>query len=206
MIADKKGKLVELAAPYRRATTDDAGKMAELVNIAGHGLPLYLWARFARPGQSAWDVGLERARTGTGGFAYRNTVIREDSGEVAACLIGYPLADKPEPVEDDVPAILVPLLELENLVPGTWYINVLAAYPDHRGKGFGTGLLEVAETLAHSCRCRGLSLITSDDNIGALRLYERHGYTERATRPIVKEGWDHGGEQWALLAKDFEPG
>ncbi len=198
--------MVKLSAPYRRATPEDATHMAELVNIAGHGLPLYLWERFARPGQSAWDVGLERARTGTGGFAYRNTIVREEAGKVAACLIGYPLGDKPEPAEDDVPAILVPLLELENLVPGTWYINVLAAYQDHRGKGLGSGLLEVAEALAKDCQCRGLSLITSDDNVGARRLYERHGYAERATRPIVKEGWDSDGEYWVLLAKDLPPG
>ena len=195
--------MIELSAPYRRATTDDAKHMAELVNIAGHGLPLYLWARFARPGQSAWDVGLERARTGTGGFAYRNTVVREEAGEVVACLIGYPLSDTSEPVDDDVPAILVPLLELENLVPGTWYINVLAAYPDYRGKGLGTGLLEIAEAEAQACQSKGLSLITSDDNVGARRLYERYGYTERATRPIVKEGWDHAGEQWVLMTRDL---
>lgn len=178
--------------------------MAELVNIAGDGLPLYLWARFARPGQSAWDVGLERARTGTGGFAYRNTIVREEAGKVAACLIGYALSEHPEPAGDSVPPILVPLLELENLVPGTWYINVLATYPDHRGKGFGSALLEVAEALARECQCRGLSLITSDDNTGARRLYERHGFTERATRPIVKEGWDNEGEHWLLLAKDIQ--
>lgn len=195
--------MVTLEAPYRRATTDDATSMADLVNIAGHGLPLYLWARFARPGQSAWDVGRERARTGTGGFAWRNTVVREDDGKVAACLIGYPLADTPEPPDDDVPALLMPLLELENLVPGTWYLNVLAAYPEYRGRGFGTALLEIAESLAHDTGRHGMSLITSDENAGARRLYERHGYSVRATRTIVKEDWQHAGENWLLLTKDF---
>ena len=195
--------MVTFEAPYRRATTDDATCMADLVNIAGHGLPLYLWARFARPGQSAWDVGRERARTGTGGFAYGNTVVREEGGKVAACLIGYPLADTPEPPDDDVPALLVPLLELENLVPGTWYINVLAAYPEYRGKGYGTELLQIAESLGRDTLCRGMSLVTSDENTGARRLYERHGFTQRASRPIVKEDWTHSGDNWVLLAKDF---
>lgn len=177
--------------------------MAELVNIAGDGLPLYLWAETARPGQSAWDVGRERARRGTGGFAYRNTVIREKDGKIAACLIGYPLADSPEPVDEDVPAMLVPLLELEGIVPGTWYVNVLAAYPEYRGQGLGTELLAIAETLAKDAKCRGLSLIVSDSNTGARRLYERHGYAEFATRPIIKEDWQHTGENWVLLSKGF---
>jgi len=195
--------VVEIAAPFRRATTDDAADMAELVNIAGHGLPLYLWGLVARPGESAWDVGRERAKRGTGGFAYRNTVIREKGGRIAACLIGYPLADSPEPIDEGVPAMLVPLLELEGIVPGTWYVNVLATYPEHRGAGLGTELLDIAEQLAIDTQRQGLSLIASDANAGARRLYERHGYALQATRPIIKEGWQHSGENWLLMVKNF---
>lgn len=192
-----------LPAAFRRATPDDAVDMAELVNIAGHGLPLYLWGKTARPGQSAWDVGRERARNGTGGFAYRNTVVREVGGRVAACLIGYALAATPEPIDDDVPPILVPLLELENEVPGTWYINVLAAYPEHRGAGFGSALLGVAEMLAKEAQCSGLSLITSDSNPGARRLYKRQGFADCSSRPIVKEEWEHSGNNWMLMLRNF---
>lgn len=181
--------------------TEDAADMAELVNIAGHGLPLYLWEKAARPGESAWDVGRERATRGTGGFAYRNTIIREKGGKVAACLIGYALAEEPDPVDENIPAILVPLLELENLVPGTWYINVLATYPEHRGEGLGTELLGIAEAMANDAQCRGLSLITSDANDGARRLYENKGYNEFAARPIVKESWEHSGNNWILMFK-----
>ena len=193
----------QLPAGFRRATIDDAVDMAELVNMAGHGLPLYLWGKAARPEQSAWDVGRERARHGTGGFAHRNTVVREVDGKVAACLIGYALAKQSEPIDADVPAMLIPLLELENDVPGTWYINVLAAYPEYRGAGYGSALLHVAETLAIETDCSGMSLITSDSNPGARRLYERHGFADRATRPIVKEEWRHSGNNWVLMLKEF---
>ena len=192
-----------LPAKFRRAAVEDAVDMAELVNIAGHGLPLYLWGKTARPGQSAWDVGRERARHGTGGFATRNTVVREVDGKVAACLIGYALAEEPEPIGDDLSPILVPLLELENKVPGTWYINVLAAYPEHRGQGYGSALLGVAEMLARESGCSGISLITSDSNHGARRLYERRGFADGSTRPIVKEEWEHSGNNWVLMLKNF---
>lgn len=177
--------------------------MAKLVNIAGDGLPLYLWAKSALPGQSAWDVGRERAKRGMGGFAYRNTVIREQSGETTACLIGYPLRGSPELSAEDVPTMLVPLFELERLVPNSWFINVLATYPQHRGKGIGTELLRIAETLASDSQCVGMSLIMSDANAGARRLYERHGYREHTTRPIVKEDWTHSGKNWVLMVKDY---
>lgn len=195
--------MTALSAPFRRATTADANDMAELVNIAGHGLPLYLWGKAAQPGQSAWDVGRERAKHGTGGFAYRNTMVREVDGKVAACLIGYPLARSPEPVDEDVAPMLLPLLELEHEVPGTWYINVLAAYPEFRGAGLGTDLLANAEQLATDTGCSGLSLVTSDANTGARRLYERNGFSAHAMRPIVKERWEHAGDQWVLMLKRF---
>ena len=179
--------------------------MAELVNFAGEGMPLYLWARMAEPGESPWAVGARRAMRKEGGFSFRNTVVREDGGRVVAALIGYPLPDEPVPVDyDELPAMFVPLQQLEDLVPGTWYINVLATFPEHRGKGFGGELLAIAEQLALDTQRSGLSLIVSDANSGARRLYARQGYEEVATRPMVKDDWQNPGENWVLLRKTVE--
>jgi ribosomal protein S18 acetylase RimI-like enzyme len=57
--------------------------------------------------------------------------------------------------------------------------------------------------LARDAKCAGLSLVVSDGNTGALRLYERNGYVEHATRSIVKEKWEHSGKNWVLLVKDL---
>lgn len=178
--------------------------MADLVNYAGEGLPVYLWERMAEPGQSAWEVGRQRAVRDTGSFSYRNTVVREADGRVVAALIGYPLPAEPDPaVYDDLPPMFVPLQQLEDLAAGTWYVNVLAAYPEYRGRGCGSGLLAIAERLAADTGCSGLSLIVSDANTGARRLYERCGYFERATRPMVKEDWDNAGGNWVLLTNQL---
>ena len=194
--------MIDLTPPYRYATRNDALPMAELVNIAGEGMPLYLWSKMAEPGASPWDIGQERARRESGGFSFRNTIVREDNGKVVAALMGYPLADSPEPVNyDDMPPMFVPLQELEDLVAGTWYVNVLAAYPECRGKGYGTDLLAIAEQLANDTGRSGLSIIVSDANAGARRLYERSGYVEKATRPMFKEDWGNAGENWVLLER-----
>ncbi len=194
--------MIDLSPPYRYATQDDALPMAELVNIAGEGMPLYLWSKMAEPGASPWDIGQERARRESGGFSFRNTIVGEDNGKVVAALMGYPLADSPEPVNyDDMPPMFVPLQELEDLVAGTWYVNVLAAYPECRGKGYGTDLLAIAEQLANDTGRSGLSIIVSDANAGARRLYERSGYVEKATRPMFKEDWGNAGENWVLLER-----
>src|SRR5262245_41298307 len=193
--------MVDLASPFRYATPADTAAMAELVHFASEGLAHYLWTRIAPPGVDPWAIGRERAAREEGGFSYRNTVVVEADGRVAAGLIGYPLADPPEPTPEDLPPLFVPLQELEDLVPGTWYVNVLAAYPEHRGKGHGAALLGVAERLARETRRRGMSIIVADTNTGARRLYERCGYREVASRRMVKEGWQHPGTSFVLLTK-----
>ena len=187
----------------RDATLDDAQALAVLINFAGEGLPLYLWEGMAEPGQDPWQVGRQRASREEGSFSYHNTVVAEIDGTIAGCLIGYPLAAEPKPVDlEGMPAMFVPLQELENLAPDTWYINVVAAFPEFRGRGVGTRLLEAAEQYAIGVGKQGLSLIVADGNVGAIRLYEREGYREIAKRAMVKEQWKSESRNWVLLTRD----
>ena len=122
----------------------------------------------------------------------------ELEGRAAACLIGHALPDEVEPVPADMPPMFVPLQKLENLAPGTWYVNVLAAYPGQRGKGCGTALLGLADRIAAGQRQTGAEHDRCAD-VGARRLYERCGYGEVASGN--GEGWQHPGRDWVLLVK-----
>jgi len=197
--------MIELTPPFRPARVEDADVLAELVNYAGEGLPLYLWSTMTEGNESAWDVGCRRAAREDGSFSYRNAAIIERDGQCAGALIGYEIAEAPEPIADDMPAMFVPLQELENLAPATWYVNVLAVRPRFRNAGLGGQLLELAERTARALCKPGLSVIVSDANDGARRLYERCGYRERASRSMVKEGWENAGRNWVLLTKKLEP-
>jgi ribosomal protein S18 acetylase RimI-like enzyme len=186
----------------RKARPDDAEHLAQFVNMASEGLAYYLWERMAEPGETAWDVGRRRARREEGSFSYRNGVIAEVGGTVAGCLVGYRLPDRPEPIGADMPAMFVPLQELENLAPGTWYINVLATYAPYRGRGIASHLLGLAEAAAAQTGSLGLSIIVADANARARRLYEGRGYRQAAERAMVKEDWLSEGTRWVLLLKD----
>lgn len=193
--------MIDLEPPYRSATPGDAQAMADFVHFASEGLALYLWTKIAGPGGDPWAIGRERAGRETGAFSYRNTILAEDGGKPVAGLIGYLLPDHPEPITENMPPLFVPLQELENLAPGTWYVNVLAAYPEQRGRGYGGALLAVADRIAADLGNRDLSIIVADTNTGARKLYERSGYREVATRRMVKEDWVHPGTDWVLLVK-----
>lgn len=193
--------MATLSAPFRRATPADASALVDFVHFASEGLALYVWTKLAGPGGDPWSLARARAGGEQGAFTYRNAIVREDGGKPVAGLVGYPLPDTPEPIAADMPALFRPLQELENLAPGTWYVNVLAAYPEHRGKGYGGALLNVADRIAAGTRKKGLSIIVSDTNTGARRLYESNGYREAGRRTMVKEDWQHPGKEWVLLTK-----
>ncbi|ASY63352.1 Acetyltransferase [Sinorhizobium sojae CCBAU 05684] len=133
-------------------------------------------------------------------------IVVVDFGDGAvASLTGYPIGSEPEPIADDFPALFRPLQELENKALESWYVNVLACYPEYRGQGLGSRLLDVAERLAQDESLRRMSVIVASNNTGARRLYERHGYQEAATLPCVKEGWETDTEHWVLLMKSLRP-
>jgi ribosomal protein S18 acetylase RimI-like enzyme len=185
---------------FRRATLADAVDLANLVEFASEGLSLYLWTQMAGPGRDPWEIGRQRVSSETLGVSYRNALIAERAGTTIGVLIGYPLSERSEH-DDTLPALLVPLHELMSLAPNTWYVHVLAAYPEQRGRGVGTALLVEANRLAAKAGVAGLSLIVSDTNTGARRLYERHGFREGARRRMHKERWQHPGTDWVLLTK-----
>ncbi len=191
--------MISLDPPLRLARADDAPVLARLVNYAGEGMPLHLWTGKAEPGEDPWAVGARRqAQKAEQG---KIVVIDEGAGPVAG-LTGYPIGPVPEPT-DGIPAMFVPLQELENQALESWYVNVLAALPEARGRGLGSLLLGVAETIARDLSLRRLSIIVADANRGARRLYERQGYVESGRRPMVKDGWKTGASEWVLLLKSI---
>ncbi|HEY9695937.1 MAG TPA: GNAT family N-acetyltransferase [Trichocoleus sp.] len=84
-----------------------------------------------------------------------------------------------EPSEPDV---LAPY-NLE--APGTWYICALALFPEFRGRGIGTQFLQLAHQQAAERGFSELSLLCFEQNIGALKLYQRNGFKEIDRTPVV---------------------
>jgi len=198
---------MEGPATFRPAAKADASALAVLVDIAGEGLPAYLWSTLKAPGQSILDVGRERAARETGGFSYRNAIVAEVGSEIAACLVGYRLDDPYDLTGlEDIPPLVRPLVLLEAKAPGSWYVNVLATFPEFRRRGFGAALLGIAKQRAREEGAHALSVIVAAENERAARLYKAAGYEPLATAPIVAfPGCPHGGD-WLLMVKPLPAG
>ena len=77
----------------------------------------------------------------------------------------------------------------------------MAVVPQYRSLGLGTRFLTLAEEQARKKRHNKLSLIVFEQNQGAKRLYERHGYCEVAREPVVPHALIHYSGDALLLVK-----
>ncbi len=186
----------------RPATPEDAAAMARFIDMAAEGLPHHLWSGMALPGEDPWAVGAARAARDTGGFSWTNATVLEADRTVVGCLVDYRLPEPPEPFDPAaLPPMLVPVLELEALASGSWYVNVLAVAPRWQNRRLGARLLDHAEARGRQAGCTATTLVAADANTTARRFYARQGYREVATRPMVKETWQGHGQHWILLRK-----
>jgi ribosomal protein S18 acetylase RimI-like enzyme len=185
----------------RKAKASDAGDLVRFINMAADDLPLHFWRKSVGPEGDALAYGRERAAREVGNFSFSNAWLAEVDGAVAACLLGYAAEEEPGVIDPGTPAIFVPLLELEALAPGSWYLNVLATDAAFRGKGCGSALLAQAETVARGMGKGMISLIAADTHRAALRLYRAKGYAEVARRAVVQEDWQVDAKEWVLFTK-----
>jgi ribosomal protein S18 acetylase RimI-like enzyme len=191
------------AITTRPARKSDGAEIALLVNIALHGGIAQGWAHdsSAEGTYDPIEVGrLQMMRDDTE-FGWRSVTMAEVAGEVVGMMLGYREPDVADPVPEDEPAFMRPINELEAEANGAWFISMLGVHVGWRGRGVGSELLAVADHKRTETKAHGTALIVEDVNKGARRLYERHGYGVRATRPMVRGGNAHGRD-WLLMVKD----
>lgn len=193
----------------RPATPADATHLACFVDMASEGLAEKIWESVRSPGQTLFEVGRGRALRDESSFSYRNSHVAEIDGVVAGGLVSYRIAEDRDPNHRTAeaapgvqpPAFIGPVLELEALITGYWYVNVLATYPEYRGQGVGAALLAQADDLGRKAAATGMALIVDADNRAARKVYERVGYREIARRPLAPFSMRPDGGEWLLLTK-----
>lgn len=178
------------ALQVRAAHRDDARVLARLFALAGAGMPEYLWAQEAVPGETPIDVGARRAEREQASFSWRNADVAELDGRVAGMVLGYPTDNpKPEarPLLPRVPAMVQPLVELEFEAPRSYYVNALAVFERARGLGIGKRLVATAVQRAVECDLARVCVQVFERNRPALYLYRRCGFEIIDRRPMLED-------------------
>ena len=189
----------------RPARVDDSRLLAEMTLVATDGIVEALYEGLI-PGKSTAEIVEQRVlASGTTG-SYENCWIAEQVGAPLGVLHAYPMDDlENDPPNELVPeerfAVIEPFDHLDPQAAGSFYINLVAVQPEAQGRGIGSALIAQARQEAKRRGFTTLSLIVFEENQGALRLYERLGFTEGARHPSVAHPLiRHGGDLLMLLA------
>lgn len=164
----------------------DAADRAVLDDMAGHGLPAWLWQGAVKAGkaETALSFGRKRMLEETPVWGWRNSVIAEVDGRVAGMVTSYRMPAQTGEGGEDEP-VLQPIFELMRKAEGDWYVDALAVHEEWRGRGVARRLLADAVEQAEAHQCNAVCLIVSSDNDAARRLYESSGFTLEEQRPFT---------------------
>lgn len=193
------------AITIRPATKADASEVALLVNIATHGGMRAGWEHDERAGETydPLEVGRLDMLDETKGLSWRNASMAESDGEIVGMLLGYPEPDEMGPLPGDIEGFLLPIVELEWLAAGEWFISMLGVHVPWRSHGVGGRLLALADEKRATTARRGLALIVEDSNTRARALYERMGFAVAASRPMRQfPDGTQPGKDWLLMVKE----
>jgi ribosomal protein S18 acetylase RimI-like enzyme len=190
---------------FRPALESDVPDLLCLIDSASRGLALRLWTTLREPDQATLEAARNRVRTHrTSPLYYGGFIIAEVDGAIAGAMTGRLI---PIPYErgdsGDLPAVFVPLLELEAAAAGSWYITIMSVYPEFRGRGLGSALLGEAESTARRAAAPQMSLIVEEANARALKLYLRYGFVEWTRRPFIPFPGSTDTGDWILLSKQI---
>lgn len=191
----------------RKATKHDARTLAILINLAGEGIPEHMWRSMADCDQSPIDVGTIRAAREDGGFSYKNAHVCTQGDEILGMIIAYKQPGSYDTGDlGEYPDYIRPLIILEAKAPGSWYVNALATFEAHRGKGVARLLLTGSQRQSLKHGCRTMSLIVSSENHDAYRLYKYIGFNDISREPVVPcPGLMHAGD-WILMTRELPEG
>ena len=178
-------------ATIRRAKADEALACARLLMIASHGMAEAVF-RDLVPGQSTERTIADR-RIGPGGrtSSYTHWWVAEDGyGGVAGGMNAYPLDGSLQPAREDLLTaerirVLRPMIELDAEAFGTFFINIVAVFPEHRHAGIARLLIALAVEEARRSGLPAVSLTTFEDDVRLVSYYLGIGFTVAAARPIV---------------------
>jgi ribosomal protein S18 acetylase RimI-like enzyme len=189
----------------RKAGKSDVIDIAELALIAGEGIPAWFWKQSAAEASSIVDAGAEKLLSETDNFSYRNVHLAVVDGRVAGMILAYRLPDEDDAEDlDELPEFIRPMVELEQCVPGSFYINMIATFPQYRNMSIGTKLMGMVDSLASDAACSISSIEVFAQNEGALRLYQRLGYELAEKRPVVPHECHPYDGELLLLTRPVE--
>jgi len=164
---------------YRQASIEDCRRLAELMEIAAGGMLDFLFHDLV-PGLAPVDIEARALENSDSHHSFRNAVVAEHLGRIVGMALSFPAN---EFRITNAMRQFIPAERLDHLndffsarVDGSYFLDALAVDVKLQGHGIGSRLIELVKQKAKENGYEDLSLMVFRDNLGARRLYARHGF------------------------------
>ena len=191
---------------FRNGAKEDSSDLALLLDVAGRGLPAYLWSIEAKQGQSAYEYGREKIRSDENRRSYyKNWYVAENNGILVGAFFGF-IVEIPYPEIDynDITKYLHPIVELEKVASGSWLLQAISILPEYRGYGFAIQLLRKVEKVVKALGLKSISLQVEEVNNIALEIYKKNGFVEIDRRSYIPFPGSHDTGDFILMMKNLK--
>ncbi len=188
----------QIPAPFRLAVPNDVEAILPLAISTVPGFVETLWSRMSLENETADAFG---RRVQCAFIDEKNTIVADIDEQIAAMLVSFMIAEKPNPFVREIDEMLVPVTKLYSKAQGAWYVHGIATAPEFQGRGLSSKLMVLAEERAIKAGASEICLLVVDTNQNAIRFYEKRGYAVTASEPFVGCGADTEATQWLLMNK-----
>ena len=193
----------------RAAIAADAATLAEIVMMAGHGIMTMLYEGLV-PGRTVAQTIVDRRLLNPRSFCALHLwyVAEGEHRTILGAINCLPqrvlvTAESDPLLTEERVAAVAELSELEEFAVDTYYINMIAVFPEHRRSGVGRALMAEAERLARQAGIMRLSLCTYDADAGLMAFYGSLGLVPLERRLIKPNPFFDSSGNWVLLARDL---
>lgn len=177
------------------ATPERAREGAELAFLAGEKL---IPAIFGPDALAFWEKAFRHRRCG---FSYEHSWFLDINGKPLGIAVGY---DYQTQKKEELRTFLIMLKCLKwtfftqrnelrqsgeimaKINEGDYYLSNLAVYPEYRGQGYGTMIMDSMEDMAAEAGCQRMVLDAEVVKERTLHFYKRRGYEVEETLPVLK--------------------
>lgn len=182
---------------FRKANVHEGKEFSELIMFSAKDIFAFLFG----PGAQEFmkSVFAEPSHL----FSYEHVWFAESDGRIAGMVLGYSGGQRKaeekrtgfvllKHIRLGILARLPRMIRMAGVVlpvnENEFYISNIAVYPDLRGQGIGSIIIEETEKIAREMGCRKIILDTEIENERAVKLYKSIGYNAGARTPEMKMG------------------
>lgn len=176
----------------RSATSDDMDFLIPLIGESSGGVWPTIWKSIKTESETVFEFASNYMIDSNNKLSIENTYIGELEGQLLAAIIIYnerndtsnaEVKTEKHAMPPELIEALSPYAELSDL--DSLFISELCTVPEARGKGIGSLMLGYSKIMAKSLGYRSLTLRVFSQNVLAIRLYTRFGFSIVDQRSVL---------------------